>query len=84
MYKKFSLALIFLGVMLMSPSILSQDTQDAFKLAVQAWSFNRFTFYEAIDKAASLGLKYIEAYPGQKLSKDKSNITFGPDIPRRS
>ena len=74
----------------MSPSAGSQDVCDGslsraesrdWKLGVQAWSFNRFTFYEAIDKTASLGLKYIEAYPGQKLSKDKPKITFGHDMP---
>lgn len=41
------------------------------RLGCQAYSFNRYTFYEAIDKTASLGLHYIEAYPGQKLSEDK-------------
>lgn len=40
------------------------------KLGVQTYSFNRFTFFEAIDKAASVGLKYAEAYPGQKISAD--------------
>jgi sugar phosphate isomerase/epimerase len=39
------------------------------KLAVQAWSFNRFTFVEAVKSAKKLGLKYIEAFPGQKLSE---------------
>ena len=38
------------------------------KLAVQAWSFNRFTFVEAVKFAKELDLKYIEAFPGQKLS----------------
>ncbi|TKG91081.1 sugar phosphate isomerase/epimerase [Puteibacter caeruleilacunae] len=37
------------------------------KLAVQTWSFNRFTFAEALDKANEVGVKYIEAYPGQKI-----------------
>ncbi len=37
------------------------------RLAVQAYSFNRYSFFEAVDKAASVGLKYIEAYPGQRL-----------------
>lgn len=41
------------------------------RVGCQAYSFNRFTFYEAVDKTASIGLKYIEAYPGQRLSKDK-------------
>ncbi len=40
------------------------------RLGCQLWSFNRFTFSEAIDKVASLGLKYAEAFPGQRLSPD--------------
>jgi sugar phosphate isomerase/epimerase len=42
------------------------------RLGCQAYSFNRFSFFEAVDKNASLGLKVIEAYPGQKLTKDGS------------
>jgi sugar phosphate isomerase/epimerase len=42
------------------------------RLGCQAYSFNRFTFFDAVDKTASVGLKYIEAYPGQRLSKDNS------------
>jgi sugar phosphate isomerase/epimerase len=42
------------------------------RLACQAWSFNQFTFYEAVDKTASLGLRYIEGYPGQRISKKLS------------
>ncbi len=38
------------------------------KLAVQAWSFNRFTFVEAVKFVKELGLKYIEVFPGQKIS----------------
>ncbi len=37
------------------------------RLGCQAYSFNRFTFFEAVDKTASLGLKWIEAYPGQRI-----------------
>jgi sugar phosphate isomerase/epimerase len=40
------------------------------QLGVQAYSFNRFTFFDAVDKAASIGLKYIEAYPGQRISEE--------------
>ena len=39
-----------------------------FAIGPQAWSFNRFTFYEAVDKAKEAGCNVIEAYPGQKLS----------------
>jgi len=58
------------------------DVCDGWRLGIQAWSFNRFTLYEAIDKTASLGLDWIEAYPhGQKLSRDKPNVIFGHDMP---
>ena len=40
------------------------------RLGTQAWTFNRVTFFEAVEKTASLKLKVIEAYPGQKVSKD--------------
>ncbi|MBN2476018.1 MAG: sugar phosphate isomerase/epimerase [Pirellulales bacterium] len=43
------------------------------RLGCQAYSFNRFTFYEAVDKVASLGLHYIEVFPGQRLSREKPN-----------
>ncbi|MBI5095915.1 MAG: sugar phosphate isomerase/epimerase [Candidatus Hydrogenedentes bacterium] len=42
----------------------------------QAYSFNKFSFYEAIDKVKALGLHYIEAYPGQKLSLEKPDAKF--------
>ncbi len=50
------------------------------KLAVQAYTFNRFSFFEAIDKAASIGLKYIEAYPGQKLERE-GDVSFDHNAP---
>ncbi len=46
------------------------------QLGVQAYTFRRFTFYEAVDKTAELGLKYIEAYPGQRLSPQKNQTQF--------
>lgn len=51
------------------------------RLACQAYSFNRFTFFEAVDKTASVGLKYIEAYPGQKLSPEKKDVVFDHNSP---
>lgn len=40
------------------------------RLGCQSYTFNHFTLFEAIDKNASLGLRYIEIYPGQQISKD--------------
>lgn len=68
------LALLVGGVASAQDKKVSHDTtaadQFGWKLGVQTYSFNRFTFFEAIDKAASIGLKYAEAYPGQTISAD--------------
>ena len=47
------------------------------RLGCQAYSFNHYSFFEAVDKNASLGLHYIEMYPGQKMSNDKPDIRVG-------
>lgn len=43
------------------------ESQPGWKLGSQAYTFNRFTFFEAIDKIKEGGLKYVEAFPGQKI-----------------
>ncbi len=47
------------------------------KLGMQAYSFNRFTFSEAVDKTVALGMSYIECYPGQTLSKEDPDVKVG-------
>jgi len=37
------------------------------KLSLQCWTYNRLTFFETVDKAHELGIKYLEMFPGQKL-----------------
>ena len=49
------------------------DSYPGWRLGVQAYSFNRFSFYEAVEKNTSLGLTWMEAYPGQRLSQDHAN-----------
>jgi sugar phosphate isomerase/epimerase len=68
------------GLLGRAPVVFAEETaagaphaeKIGWRLGCQAYSFNRFTFFEAVDKTASLGLKYIEAYPGQKMSKEHS------------
>ena len=50
-------------------NLLAQNPEAklGWKLGAQAYTFNRFTFFEAIDKIDSCGLKYVEAYPGQTI-----------------
>jgi sugar phosphate isomerase/epimerase len=50
------------------------------RLGCQAYSFRKFTLFEAIDKTASLGLKYIEAYPEQPLGKDFPGTKINPSL----
>lgn len=35
-----------------------------------AWSFRMFTFFEAIEKTAALDMHFLEAFQGQRVSKD--------------
>lgn len=38
-----------------------------FKLSLQCYTFRQLTFFETVDEAARLGIKYLEFFPGQKL-----------------
>ncbi len=40
------------------------------KLSLQCWTYNRLSLFETVDIAAGLGVKYLEAFPGQKLKPD--------------
>lgn len=54
------------------PSSIKADSRiNGFAVSVQAWSFNRFTTFEAIEKTAASGAKCIELFPGQKMSADQ-------------
>lgn len=39
------------------------------KLGLQAWSFNRDSFVEMVDKAGALDIKNLQAFPRQKLGE---------------
>ena len=47
-----------------------------FPIASQAWTFRRFTFFETLTKLKELGIKYVQAYPGQPLSAELSGARF--------
>jgi len=47
-----------------------------FFIGCQAYTFNHFTVFEAIEKTAEAGGKVIEFYPGQKLSPEEPNVKW--------
>jgi sugar phosphate isomerase/epimerase len=47
-----------------------------FFIGCQAYTFNHFSVFEAIEKTASAGGKVIEFYPGQKLSKEEPTVSW--------
>ncbi len=65
-----------------STTVAATDSFDVtanWKLGVQMWTFNHFTFAEALDKVDSAGIKYIEAFWGQPLGagmKDSFGISM--------
>ncbi len=46
------------------------------RVGVQAYTFTKYSFFEAIDLTKALGLKYIEASTGLRVSPD-SNVRIG-------
>ena len=56
------------------------EKQANWRLGTQAYSFRAGTFFEAVDKTKSLGLKYIESYPRQQMRKG-SDVQMGPALP---
>ena len=50
--------------------------QNGFAIGCQAYSFNRFSVFEAIEKTAETGGKIIEFYPGQRLTKDEPKVLW--------
>ena len=63
-----------------APTTLPDDLKiGGFAVGCQAYTFNRFSVMEAIDKTAQTGAHVIEFYPGQKLSPEEPNVKFNHD-----
>ena len=63
------------------PAIPDEFKTGGFAIGAQAYTFNRFTAFEAIEKNAQAGGKVIEFYPGQKLSKEDPTLSVSHDAP---
>ncbi|WP_369410208.1 sugar phosphate isomerase/epimerase family protein [Hufsiella ginkgonis] len=61
------------------------ETALGWKLGAQAYTFNRFTFVDAIRKADSCGLKFIEGFPGQNIGGGiEGKMDFKMDAAKRA
>ena len=52
-----------------------------FAIGCQAYTFNRFTAFEAIEKTESAGGKVIEFYPGQAMSPEDRTTKLDHEMP---
>ena len=63
-------------------SPIPEDAKIAgFGVGSQAYTFNRFSVFEAIEKTAQAGGKLIEFFPGQKLSVEEPNVKWDHNSP---
>ncbi len=78
---RYSLLLTVVLVILMGTLPVSAEKQiekeyftGGFAIGCQAYTFNRFSAFEAIEKCAQAKGKTIEFFPGQKLSQEEPGI----------
>ncbi|MDD2600125.1 MAG: ThuA domain-containing protein [Kiritimatiellae bacterium] len=62
----------------LTPALRGQERL-GWRLGIEAYTFHKYTFFEAIDKTAELGLAYIGALSFQKVS-DTISKNFTPDL----
>jgi sugar phosphate isomerase/epimerase len=51
-----------------------------FPVAMQCWTYRKYTFYEAAERTKALGIKYLQAYPGQVISAELKNVVFDHNL----
>ncbi|MHB8055943.1 MAG: family 16 glycoside hydrolase, partial [Candidatus Aminicenantales bacterium] len=51
-----------------------------FPIASEAWTFRKFTFFETVRKLKDLGVKGVEAFPGQPLAAEFPGAPFSENM----
>ena len=79
--KLFPCLIIVAATLAIAPSRAEEKIPEEYKsgdffIGAQAYTFNRFSAFEAIEKTAQAGGKVIEFYPGQKLSKEEPGVKW--------
>ena len=76
-----SLALLATSALLHAAPLPDEYKTNGWAIGCQAYTFNHFTVFEAIDKTAEAGGKVIEFFPGQKLSKELPDVKWDHNAP---
>ncbi len=83
MKKYLQLVLMALLCVMWAQPALARKTlaeKAGWRLAVQSYTFHKFTLMEALDKTQQLGVKYIEVYPGHRIGGRWGDQVFGPQL----
>ncbi|MDB6175696.1 MAG: Xylose isomerase domain protein barrel [Chthoniobacteraceae bacterium] len=78
---KTSLALLAAAAFTHAAPLPDSIKTSGFAIGCQAWTFNKFSVFEAIEKTAQAGGKTIEFFPGQKLSAEEPAVKFDHNSP---
>jgi len=78
---QFLAATLLAGAIQTAPLLAATEIPDEFRIGpfaigCQAYTFNRFSVFEAIEKTEAAGGKVIEFYPGQKITKDEPMVKW--------
>ena len=79
MNKKILLAAGFMLLLLTTVRAQTPETKLGWKLGAQAYTFSAYTFAQPLDTLRKLGVRYVQAYSGQKLCGGLDG-TFGPNL----
>jgi sugar phosphate isomerase/epimerase len=73
----FAAQLLLSGVLVSAANPIPAEFKTAgFAVGCQAYTFNRFSVFEAIEKTDQAGGRIIEFYPGQRLSKEEPAVKW--------
>ncbi len=51
-----------------------------FPIAVQSYTFRKFTFFDTLQKVRDLGINYVQVYDNQPLAADMPKVLFNHDL----
>lgn len=74
--------LVLAAALALTPAVRSAESAagpDGLELGLQCWTFRSYSFHETLDKAANLGVKYLQVYAGQTLGGGLAG-EMGPDL----